>query len=60
MLTSVIGVIIALAVLAIVYILIKWILGYMSLPAQVITILNIVVGVIAIVIILSYLVTFIH
>ena len=60
MIAGLIGLIIALAVLAIVYILIKWILGYMSLPAPLVTVLNIVVGVIAVVLVLRFLIPLIH
>jgi hypothetical protein len=59
MLAGLIGLIIALAVLAVVYILIKWILGYMSLPAPLVTVLNIVVGVIAVVLVLRFIITLI-
>ena len=60
MIAGLIGLIIALAVLAIVYILIKWILGYMSLPAPLVVVLNIVVGVIAVVLVLRFLIPLIN
>jgi hypothetical protein len=59
-LTSLVGVIIALAVLAVVYILLKWILSYMTLPAPLVTVLNIIVGVVAVVIVLRFLFTIIQ
>ena len=59
MLEGIIGVIIALGILAVVYILIKWIIGQFTLPAPLVQIVNIVFGIVAIVIVLRYLVTLI-
>jgi hypothetical protein len=57
MITTVISLIIALAILGVVYILAKWIIGTVSLPAPLIQIVNIVFGVIAIILVLKFLLT---
>jgi hypothetical protein len=57
MIVGVIGVIISLAILAIVYILLKWVVGYIGGGAPLVTIINIVCGVVAIIIVLRYLLT---
>ena len=57
LITSLISLIITLAILAVVYILVRWLLGVMALPAPTGQILNVVVGVIAVVLILQYLLT---
>jgi hypothetical protein len=52
MIAIIIPLIVSLAVLAIGYILVKWILGMLTLPAPLIQIVNIIFGVIAVVIVL--------
>jgi hypothetical protein len=59
MITAIIALIISLAILGIVYILFKWILGMVSLPAPLIQIGNIVFGVIAVILVLRFLLTLI-
>ncbi len=59
MLESLIGVLVALAILAVVYVVLKWILGQFTLPEPIITIVNIVVSVVAIIIVLRFLLTLI-
>ena len=57
MLTLLTSLLISLAILAIIYVLIKWILSFVTIPAPLITILDIVVGIIAVVIVLRFLIT---
>ncbi len=55
MMSGIISLIIALAILGIVYILFKWIVGMVDLPAPILQIANICFGVAAIVIVLKFL-----
>jgi hypothetical protein len=55
--TTVISLIIALAILGIVYIVAKWIIGMTTLPAPLIQIVNIVFGCIAVILVLRFLIT---
>jgi hypothetical protein len=57
MLFALTSVLISLAILAIVYIVLRWILSYLSLPAPVDIILRIIVGVVAIVLIIRFVAT---
>ena len=58
MLSSIISVVIALAILGIVYVVLKWILGLIEIPFPV-KVVNIVFAVIALIIVLKYLATLI-
>ncbi len=53
MIPTIIGLLISLAVLAVVFILVKWILGYFNLPGPLSMIIQIVFAVIAVVIVLK-------
>ena len=55
MITGIIALIVALGILGIVYILFKWIVGMIALPAPLLQIANIVFGIVAVVIVLRYL-----
>lgn len=55
MIEGIIGLIIALAILGIVYILFKWIVGMVALPAPLLQIANIVFGVLAVILVLRFL-----
>jgi hypothetical protein len=57
MITTIVSLIIALAILGIIFILAKWIIGMVALPAPLIQIVNIVFGVVAVIIVLKYLLT---
>ena len=57
MIAAIISLIIALAILGIVYILFKWIVGMIALPAPLLLIGNIVFGVIAVILVLRFLLT---
>ena len=57
MISTIIALIIALAILGIVYVLFKWIVGMVSLPAPLLQVANIVFGVVAVIIVLKYLMT---
>lgn len=59
MITTIISLITALAVVAIVYILLKWIIGKFSFSSPITQIVDIVFGVIAVIMVLRYLVTLI-
>jgi hypothetical protein len=54
MISTVISLLVALAILAIVYYVLTWILGYFNLPAPVGTIINIIFGVLAVVQVLRF------
>jgi hypothetical protein len=58
MIEALISLLIALAVLYVVYAVLTWILGKFPVPAIVLTILNIIFGVAAVVIVLRFLGTF--
>lgn len=55
--TGIVSLIIALAILGIIYILFKWIIGMVTLPAPLLQIGNIIFGVVAVIIVLKYLLT---
>lgn len=55
MIEGIIALLIALAILGIVYVLFKWIVGMVALPAPLLQVANIVFGVVAVVIVLKYL-----
>ena len=55
--TGIVSLIIALAILGIIYILFKWIIGMVALPAPLIQIGNIIFGVVAIILVLRFLLT---
>lgn len=57
MISTIIALIIALGILGIVYILFKWIVGVIALPAPLLQVANIVFGIVAVVIVLKYLMT---
>ncbi len=59
MIEGIIGLIIALAILGVVYILFKWIVGMVALPAPILQVANIVFGAVTIIIVLKYLLTLI-
>lgn len=52
----IISLLIALAVLGVVYVLFKWVIGMVSLPAPLLQIANIVFGVVAVILVLRFLV----
>jgi hypothetical protein len=54
MISTVISLLVALAILAIVYYVLTWILGYFNLPAPVGTIINIIFGVLAVIQVLRF------
>lgn len=58
MISVIIGLIIALGILGICYILFKWIVGMIALPAPILQVANIVFGIVAIVIVLKALMGF--
>ena len=57
MIAAVVSLSIALAILGIVYILAKWIIGMVALPAPLVQIVNIIIGVIAVILVLRFLLT---
>lgn len=57
MIAGIISLIIALAIVGIVYILFKWIVGMIAIPAPLMQIANIVFGVVTVIIVLRYLLT---
>ncbi len=60
MIPVVISLLIALAILAVCYIIVKWAIGYFTLPGPLVQIINIIFAVVAIVIVLRALLGFLH
>ena len=54
---GIIALIIALAIVAVVYIILKWIIGYFPIPTPLAQVINIIFGVIVIVMVLRFLLT---